>query len=338
MKENKTGLSGPAAGRAAVTGPAAAFALLAVMMGGHLALQAQTASTKNSSSTNNNLNIQVSPGVGGNTKINVPPSNGKGTKTIVPGIFIPPPTVIGHPAPAEHALCSILPGGCKAPDPQITGVFPFSNLTPGGYVLILGKNFNSLNGPGGRLQFSVGGTVHDLTELNWSDTTIGGRVPDGWNWPDPMDVDLWLVRSDGVKSNSLVPQPRFSPAYEVQVLPGTDLTTMHCGGADRDFCVYNEAGYTLDVSHATTYGHDSGTDYYKIAGLRNGWKTYYLEFKHTDNHGTVQPPSGFLVDYDTMDIQVHWDQDGGSLIGGSTATTNYTVQVLIRGPKGYSWK
>src|SRR5262245_38589357 len=265
--------------------------------------------------------------------VHVPPSNQPASRSL------PPPPPVGGAAfsgVADQALCRITPG-CKPPTPAIGGLVPFSYLTPGGFVAVYGSNFNSFSGPGGKMQFSLGGTVHDLADLQWTDSSVGGRVPDNWNWPDEAAVDFWLVRADGSRSNSW--RLNFTPAYDIQVLPSSAIQAS-CGGADDNACPNNlpSTGPSIDTYHGTTYGHDSGTDHYTTRTLRNGWTLYDFDFSTRDLHdGTVQPPSGFMTGYNYLDLQVHWDQDGGNIFTPHLAKTTYDITIYIRGPKGYQW-
>jgi len=247
---------------------------------------------------------------------------------------LPPPPPIGGAAysgVADQALCRITPG-CKPPAPVINGLVPFSYLTPGGYVAVYGSNFNSFSGPGGKMQFSLGGNIHDLVDVQWADTSVGGRVPDNWNWPDATTVDLWLVRADGSRSNSW--RVNFTPVYDIQVLPSNGIQAT-CPGSDIDRC---PLGTTAGAEHITGYGHDAGTDHYVSTPLRNSWKLYDFDFTTPYlRNASVQPPSGFMNDYSYLDLRVHWDQDGGGLFTGSGAASAYQITIYIRGPKGYSW-
>jgi hypothetical protein len=249
---------------------------------------------------------------------------------------VPPPPPIGGAAysgVADQALCRMTPG-CKPPNPAINGLVPFSYLTPGGYVAVYGNNFNSFSGPGGKMQFSLDGNIHDLTDLQWTDTSVGGRVPDNWNWPNEAAVDLWLVRADGSKSNSW--RLNFTPTYDIQILPASAIQAS-CSGADHNRCPISSTGPSIDTSHSTTYGHDAGTDHYTTAPLRN-WALYDFDFSaYVLDHGSVQAPSGFMNDYNYLDLQVHWDQDGGNICCAHFAQTQYSITIYIRGPKGYSW-
>jgi hypothetical protein len=132
----------------------------------------------------------------------------------------------------------------------------------------------------------------------------------------------------------------FTPTYDIQVLPSSAIQAS-CGGADRNFCPTNleNPGLSIDAQHATTYGHDAGTDHYATKRrLWNGWTLYDFDFQVTDqNHGTVQPLSGFMSGYDYLDLQVHWDQDGGNILTPHSAVTAYQITIYIRGPKGFEW-
>jgi len=251
--------------------------------------------------------------------------------------YIPPPVGPSKLPPAGGALCLIIPG-CTLPGPRLDNAFPFSNLTPGGYVILYGKNFLSPDGGAGKIQFSLGGPVVDLVDLQWSDTSVGGRVPDNWNGTSEQEVDMWVVRGDGVKSNNLSPRPKFTPIWDLHTLTLSDLDEWHCAPSDDYWCT-DTFGITAHSYHASIYGHDSGTDIYKVRRLANGWLTYQFDFQVTQSHdGSVQTPSGMTEGLNSVDVQVHWDQDGGSLLNEHGASTVYEVNITIRGPKGTPWK
>jgi hypothetical protein len=69
---------------------------------------------------------------------------------------------------------------CNGPAPSVSSIFPFSQITPGGGVILLGSNFG--NNPG---QFEVfltnyQGTavVYQLQDLTWGDSAVSGVIPD----------------------------------------------------------------------------------------------------------------------------------------------------------------
>jgi hypothetical protein len=271
----------------------------------------------------------------------IPPVETQGWQKGKTKIVVPPDGAGGNVFPAETALCFIILG-CKYPHPQITGVVPFSNFTPGGYIVIFGNHFNPPDGlTPGKLQFRFDQTVHDLVDLQWSDTAVGGRVPNDFNPPGEQTVELWVLRADGLKSDVLMPQPMIAPVYDIQMLLGTDLTDVHCARADDWWCDTTTSvvvtGSTVVADHASTYGHDAGTDSYKMP-LKNGWKIYEVQFGTFNLHnGSVQDPS-FDPSSNPFEVKVHWDQDGGGIIGGMGAITQYWLKIFIRGPKGLPWK
>jgi hypothetical protein len=204
--------------------------------------------------------------------------------------------------------------------------------------LIFGDHFNSVSGPGGKLQFTLGGKVHDLVDLQWTDHSVSGHVPDGWNWSYASKVDMWLTRADGARSNTI--QADFTPIYEIQALPGSAVHA-ECGGADRNFCFsapLHDNSPTIDTTHATSYGQDARTDHYTTDTLSNGWTLYDFSFTKSENHGNVQYPSGFQDGANHLDLRVHWDEDGGNIFTPHTAATGYQIVVRIVGPKGFPWK
>jgi hypothetical protein len=228
--------------------------------------------------------------------------------------------------------------GCVYPPPQITSLYADSSITPNGYVLVRGKNFNSANGSGGKLQFSIGSFVHDLVDLQWSDDSIRGRVPDGWNWKEQVPVDLWVVRADGTRSAPLTPRPVFTPVYEIKMLRGIDISSFHCAPSDSYTCYVTDIGYgTVSAIHSTAWGLDSGTDSYQ-ARLANGWVTDSIKFEVSPAmDASAGPPSGFQAGLDHVDIQVHWQNYGGDYFTGSGTSDSYRIEVFIRGPKGFPW-
>jgi len=203
----------------------------------------------------------------------------------------------------------------------------------------MGKHFNSIAGvAGNKLRFSINGNVHDLVDLQWSDTHVGGRVPDNWNYNAPVEVDMWIERADGARSNILQPRPTFTPTLDIQHLRHVDIHVDNIQGADDNECDIS-TNDAIGCYHITSYGHDEGMDHFSSVRLWNGWVLF--DFKPVIYHsynGTVDPPAGFRAGDSVLNLSIHWDQ--GKPVHFYTATdcmTIYDIDILIEGPKGYDW-
>lgn len=265
---------------------------------------------------------------------NSPPKKQPGTPTGLSGAR----TNAGYAPGTETIICGILPG-CRPAAPVLESALPFSNLTPGGYVLLFGKHFYSIAGTAGnKLRFRVGTKVHDLVDLQWTDTTVGGKVTDDWNYNAKEDVDLWVERADGAKSNVLMPRPTFSPTYDIQSLRQADIHIDNIQGADENLCDLDTHD-AIGCYHITHYGNDAGTDHFSSVRLWNNWVLFDIKPRIYHSYsGIVDPPSGFQAGATVLDLSIHWDQ--GKALHFYSATecmTIYDIDILIQGPKGYDW-
>jgi hypothetical protein len=136
----------------------------------------------------------------------------------------------------------------------------------------------SPNGRPGQLKFNTGSVVRDLVDVQFTDTRAGGRVPDNFNWQYRAPVDFWLVRGDGFNSKPLEPRPQFNPEYEIRMLTWQDISDHTCTGGDFNDCNSSGGDATIYAEHRTFWGQDAGTDNFQVRGLKNGWRTFDMEF------------------------------------------------------------
>jgi hypothetical protein len=161
-------------------------------------------------------------------------------------------------------------GACGAIEfpPQITAVFLFSIIRPGGGVIIQGEHFQGQPGQF-LLLLSASGTQLELTNLQWGDTFAGGIIPPITGVPD-QPAFLQIITQDGKASNQWPVQ--FTASREVALLPGTALTPVACGS--DGYCYVGSATdpFTVAGGHAMGVGlySGSGTDVYNCT-LQNGW-------------------------------------------------------------------
>ena len=75
----------------------------------------------------------------------------------------------------------------KIGDPKLTGAMPFSSCSPDGAVILKGENLGSSPGKL-RLVGHFPGPYVQLTQLEWTNTSIGGQVPDV---PGALDQEVF---------------------------------------------------------------------------------------------------------------------------------------------------
>ena len=86
--------------------------------------------------------------------------------------------------------------------PVITSIFPFSRITPGGAVILLGQNFGNL--PGQiliKFQNQLIGTP--LENIQWGDTFAAGTIPSDITGVTDQQVTLTVFAQCGAASNDL---------------------------------------------------------------------------------------------------------------------------------------
>jgi hypothetical protein len=215
-------------------------------------------------------------------------------------------------------------------------MLPFSNITPGGGVVVQGQNFASPDGSFGQFQLILSsGETYPLENVQWGDTFAAGTIRAYWGPELDTQGVLRIVRSDGTISNPL--PVGFTATRDFNVLPPADMQIICVQGADNNYCPAPGDSSSASGLHDTQWGHDMGLDRFNAA-LQNGWVFYQMDFAQVEGiNGGVQPPPGFTPLSNKVQLAVYWDQEGGSLEFSHGATTWYDINLYIMGPKGTPW-
>jgi len=261
-------------------------------------------------------------------------------------------------------LCALI--DChQPPKPVITGIDPGSAITPGGQMVVIGKNFNSNDGKNGHLLLAIGsksGVTRRiriggsssfsqpykeayLTVMGWSDGHAYGQIPSDITGVIDGGATMQVIRSDGTASDPF--EVSFNAARELRrMLPASDMKTDSCSkNGDENQCnswadfsdPWSTAGHSVVGLHDKFLQNmgapESSSDYYSF-NLANGWAwgetaqdTYNFAYLGctTDSLG-IQ-----AFDYTSTSGKLKFDWK----INCSIA---YTFEVYINGPIGVPWK
>jgi hypothetical protein len=279
-----------------------------------------------------------------------------GTKTVTAAPEKPPPT----PRSPDPTYCSgdkitqvtvkptptldVDPGVFKnLLQPQIDNMLIFSKPSPGGAVLVLGKNFGSQPG-----KFQIVGQfgTRDLDKLDWGadGKAISGFVPDNICGVQSHPAKLIVTTKAGAKSNEF--QVNYLPKKEWKWLTPSDVQVVTCsqdGNSNTcNGCCWADAftgqpgGAAIFGWHSNCWGcigDDSGTDKYQIS-LKNGWTLSQALFEEDDpgSEGDVNGPSpGFPSGASSWQPQYSWMATSGDSV-------MYAVAIEIEGPCGVPYK
>ncbi len=243
--------------------------------------------------------------------------------------------------------------------PQIETIFPFSKPSPGGDVLVFGKNF--LNQPG-KLQIVGQFGTRELVNLEWGPDGkwVGGRVPSDLCGAPDHPAKLVVVTKAGARSNEFPvtflaqKQWKWLTMSDVHVVGcSNDGNENRCNGFDPggdDFAnvpwddsldIYSSHGHGFDPAIAGYHwncwgcvGNDSGIDKYQIT-LKNGWTLSHMLLEEGDDFGSdydVSPPSpGFPGGATSWTPQFSW-------MASPNDYAWYAVGIEVEGPCGTNYK
>lgn len=220
-----------------------------------------------------------------------------------------------------------------APTPAIASV----NVTqgqPGDPVMITGNGF----GTGGEVHFVIapGRDVVAPAAAIWSDTQIFTSVPDasgvlGFN-------GTVYVKSAASSVNSNIVPFRFNPAMELrQVTRMMEAQLQQFNGVTA----FNQNGYYVRRLHQFMFWGPVGNDHiYMNARLKNGWVVsqtplVYLSYPAFTDGGVSLEESHVGTDRPHMNVRFWVDCWASNMFsGGSSPTVDYSISMLIQGPKG----
>ncbi len=166
-----------------------------------------------------------------------------------------------------------VPTAVPCPAPKIESVFPFSNITPGGSVLVKGCGFGSAPGQF-TLVLSQNGAEIPLGGLQWSPTGVAGTIPadhPALKTAATQPAILRVKQPVGTGTSDFV---TYRAGHEVRRLPFSKVARNVSTESDDDRCYDWGGGPTGICTHYTgpwdPAGGDKGTDHFTVS-LKNGW-------------------------------------------------------------------
>ncbi len=230
--------------------------------------------------------------------------------------------------------------------PKIDSVFLFSDITPGGFVVVVGQHFGTTKGrfflkglqtywkkPYGDVELSV-------IASDWNKTVVGGTIPSSKFIFGVMDQAAASSQGPRLQIKTAANQwsnefpVNFRATREIKPLPPGDIATrvIRCGPQSN----YSECSVTAGPAPRPTFvgGHSdtgSGTDAFGVY-LKRGWfldsMDWYLVVTEAGEAGATKPsfPSGKSV----WEFQIPWYVTPGDAM-------HYGIYVYIAGPIGVPW-
>ncbi len=234
--------------------------------------------------------------------------------------------------------------------PHIDNMLIFSKPSPGGSVIVLGKNFGSQPG---KLQIVGQFGTKDLGDLEWGSDGkfVGGKVPEICGFHD-HPAKLVVITKAGAKSNEL--PVTFLAKKEWKWLTPGDVQVLHCSSDGNENSCNNVdpggdwyvggqpfssgAGFdeTIFGYHYNCWGcigDDSGSDSYQVS-VKNGWTLSNLLLEEHDpgSEGDVNGPSpGFPSGATSWAPKWSWNASSDDYIW-------YAAAIEIEGDCGVPFK
>ncbi|MCI0408520.1 MAG: hypothetical protein L0191_08160 [Acidobacteria bacterium] len=239
--------------------------------------------------------------------------------------------------------------------PKINSVFIFSDITPGGFVVIVGEHFGTTKG-----RFFLKGlrkhTGQDFGDVDlsviasdWKQTVVGGTIPSDITPVKDQAAKLTVRTATNQWSNEF--PVNFRATREIKRIPAHDYAVVvrHCGSdSNFDACNYTRPDKeeppsgsgtgpilaTIQGVHRNCWGcigTDRGTDVYEL-WLYNGWvfdtMEWYLHVSEPGQASASKPsfPSGGTH----WKPQIPWEVTPNDSLW-------YTINVNAIGPKGVPW-
>jgi hypothetical protein len=266
-------------------------------------------------------------------------------------------TALLQPVAAQNYVLQLCKEtNCNAPIiqlPRIDSVFLFSNVTPGGTILLKGRGLERTTQLTLRLVNTGGQPTFPLvTLLEVGPTFIGARLADGVAGVTDQQGMLQVRTGSNLFSNEF--PVNFRAQRDFRILPPGDpaVRLIDCG-KDSNWDVCNgwhdpdderPSGFgggppltTIQAGHHNCYacvGTDRGTDTYQVV-LRNGWVLESMDwfgvFKSTpkDEAWAYQP--SFPAGASRWSPAIKW-------YATSDDTAHYSINVHITGPIGVPWQ
>lgn len=228
-----------------------------------------------------------------------------------------------------------IPGTIACTAPHVDSVFPFSDITPGGSVLVKGTCFTSSPGQF-ILKLSQSGEEIPLGSVQWTATGIAGIIPAN----DPAfktarsQPAFLIVKKVGT---AMSPGVTYRAGREVRQLPFNEVSVTVSTESDDDSCHPWAGGPGGVCTHYTgpwdPAGGDMGTDKFRIVGLRNGWTIHSWDLARGDGSTNWFMTSHKDAGQSSGSHEVTW-----LIKCGTNCHCWYYLDVYVEGEIGTSWK
>ena len=247
-------------------------------------------------------------------------------KTAVPS---PPPTTSSSSQALQSAGTTAGPQTVM-PNPAIASI----NVTqgqPGDPVMISGSGF----GTGGEVHFVIapGKDLIAPAGAIWSDNQIFATVPDAAGVL-AFNGTVYIKRAAGTVNSNLVPF-RFNPLMELrQITRMADALLQQFNGVNAGVSAYNNYMDSVARQHGYLFwGPKANDQIYLNTRLKNGWivsqtPTVFVSDGYYANQGDA-----YLIESHVSTDRPHV-KVGFWMGSGIYVTYNYSISMLIQGPKG----
>ena len=220
----------------------------------------------------------------------------------------------------------------ECPAPKVHSVFPLSNFTPGGWVVVTGCGFKTTPGQFVLILSQTGQEI-PIGSLQWAPKGVGGQIPvnhPAFKTAPTQPATLQVKTPAGTATSPMV---IYRAPREVRALLAADYVAVASTESDEDSCV-DDGSWTLCQHYtvADPLGGDYGYDKF-IVTLKNGWtydSVHVTWGKGGWNWGSSWPQN---VGKSVMSGSILWDT-----ICGYQCGAYYYLTVYIEGEVGTKWK
>jgi len=228
-----------------------------------------------------------------------------------------------------------IPEGTKlqCPAPKVDAVFPLSNITPGGWVLVTGCGFTTTPGQF-VLVLSLTGQEIPIGNIQWAPKGVGGQIPAEHPALKTAPTQSAILQVKKPVGTGTSPFVTYRAGREVRVLPPEDYTAVASTESDDDKC--SDVWSTTQCEHYTgpwdPLGGDGGTDKFFVT-LKNGWVLH--SWKLTRGAGST---NWYMTSHKDAGSSQGTHQVAWLTICGDGCHCYYWMKVFVEGEIGTTWK
>ena len=224
------------------------------------------------------------------------------------------------------------PISLKCLAPKVEAVFPLSNLTPGGWVMVTGCGFGSA----GQLVLVLQQSNQQIPvgSLQWDHHGVAGQIPADHAALKTAVTQLAKLEVRTSVGTGTSPAATYRAGREVRLLPFDDYHVVVSTESDSDTC-YGAQGRAL-CSHYTgpwdPLGGDIGTDKFSVT-VKNGWVLNSWELTRGDGSTDWVGHSSSGAGASHAKHDVVW-----MTMCGDNCSCWYYLKVFVEGEIGTKWK